>query len=89
LQRNLVSVRVDSLTGDYDQVRSELGRFLPRTGRSPITLLCTRINGGVVPNAQVAAPERTFAGALTTVSGRTANAVVYNADRDSRCAAHE
>ena len=85
LQHSLVSVRVDSLTGDFDQVRSELPRFLPRSSRTPtdvgrlLAALCVRLNGGPPPNPPVAAPERQFALALTTASGRTATAVIYNA----------
>ncbi len=85
LQRNLVNVRVESLTGDYDQVRAEIARFLPRTLRNTTTAarvvaaLCARMNGATSgSNAAVADPERTFATALTTASGRTATAVVYN-----------
>jgi two-component system, OmpR family, sensor kinase len=84
LQRNLVSVRVDSLTGDFDQVRTEIARLLPRTARSAadvtrvLNALCVRLNGGGA-TALVTAPERQFAVALTTASGRTATAVVYNA----------
>jgi signal transduction histidine kinase len=85
LQRNLVGVRVVSLTGDFDQVRSELARLLPRTARSGadvarvINALCARLNSAGAGNALVASPERQFATALTTASGRTATAVVYNA----------
>jgi two-component system OmpR family sensor kinase len=84
LQRNLVAVRVDSLTGDYDEVRAEIARFLPRSARSSadvtrvLSALCTRLRGGIAPPGTVAAPERSFAVALATASGRTATAVVYN-----------
>ena len=85
LQRNLVAVRVDSLSGDYDQVRAEIARLLPRTARGSadvarvLNALCVRLNGGTSSGAGlVAAPDRAFATALTNASGRTATAVVYD-----------
>src|SRR5258706_12052184 len=84
LQRNLVAVRVDSLAGDYDQVRAEIARLLPRNARGTadvarvLTALCVRLNGATATGGVglVAAPERAFATALTNASGRPATAVV-------------
>ena len=81
-------MRVDSLAGDFEQVRSELSRLLPRTARNAAAVqrviagLCTQLNGGTA-STLVASPERAFASALTTASGRTATAVIYNADQQA------
>jgi len=84
LQRDLVDVRVQSLTGDFDEVRAQIQRLLPRNARTAgdvtriLAALCLRLNGqgGI---AAVADPERTFATALATASGRTADVVLYDA----------
>jgi two-component system OmpR family sensor kinase len=86
LQRDLVNTRVQSLAGDYDEVRAQIARFLPRNARTAtdvariVSALCQRLNGtSLLPRALVADPERTFATALATASGRTANVVIYDA----------
>jgi two-component system OmpR family sensor kinase len=85
LQRELVSVRVQSLTGDFNEVRTQIARLLPRDARTAtdvtrvLAALCARLNGAALLGGGIA-PERTFATALATASGRTATVVIYAAD---------
>jgi len=76
---------VQALTGDFDEVRAQIARLLPRNARTAadvtrvMAALCLRLNGGRSPIALAADPERTFANALAATSGRTAEVVVYDA----------
>jgi two-component system OmpR family sensor kinase len=84
LQDNLVSVRVDALSGDVAQLRAEVEQLLPRAARTPagvtaaFTAVCARLNRNAA--APTAAPdaERTIANALLAASGRTATVVLYD-----------
>jgi two-component system, OmpR family, sensor kinase len=85
LQSNLVSVRVDALQGDVDQLRVEVQQLLPRTARTPagvaaaLATVCARLNRTApATGATDAATERTIANALIAASGRTATVVIYD-----------
>src|SRR5258708_33315319 len=61
LQDNLVSVRVDALSGDVAQLRAEVEQLLPRAARTPagvtaaFTAVCARLNRTAAP--PTAAPD--------------------------------
>ena len=85
LQRSLVDTRVQALTGDDDEVNAIVQRLLPRAVRTPAELnrvlvaLCARLSGvGNQQQGAVVQPERTYAEALATASGRTATVVIYS-----------
>jgi two-component system, OmpR family, sensor kinase len=84
LQDNLVKVRVDALSGDYDQLRVEVEQLLPRAARTPagvaaaFTAVCARLNRTAAPPGTPVDPERTIAAALIAASGRTATVVLYD-----------
>jgi two-component system, OmpR family, sensor kinase len=85
LQDNLVSVRVDALQGDVDQLQVEIQQLLPRAARTPagvataLATVCARLNRTAPAGAAAdAATERTIATALIAASGRTATVVVYD-----------
>jgi two-component system OmpR family sensor kinase len=85
LQRNLVDVRVDVLTGNVNEMRAQVERLLPRASRTPAGVnalfasLCARLNGNGLPNAaDPTPPERTVAAALAAAAGTSAGVVVYN-----------
>jgi two-component system OmpR family sensor kinase len=85
LQRNLVDVRVDVLTGNVNEMRVQVERLLPRAQRTPggvnalFNSLCARLNGNTLPNASdPTPPERTVAAALAAAAGTSAGVVVYN-----------
>lgn len=85
LQDNLVSVRVDALQGDVDQLQVEVQQLLPRTARTPagvaaaLATICARLNRTAPASGSTdAATERTVATALLAASGRTATVVIYD-----------
>ena len=85
LQDNLVSVRVDALQGDVDQLQVEIQQLLPRAARTPtgvaaaLATICARLNRTApAPPATDQATERTIATALLAASGRTATVVIYD-----------
>jgi len=80
-----VSVRVDALQGDVDQLQVEIQQLLPRTARTPagvaaaLATVCARLNRTApAGGATDAATERTIATALIAASGRTAEVVIYD-----------
>jgi signal transduction histidine kinase len=86
LQRNLVDVRVEVMTGDIGEVRAQVQRLLPARDRNAagvaaiFAAACSRLNTGASPSPGGATDiaQRTLALAVVAATGRTGSVVIYD-----------